>query len=226
MNAFSLGFYLRHEPYVRPINTMRGTRLISALAIVAAVSASAISTHGASSPYSGFKVFRIKTHGHAAAIKEKLANITFEQWNHDVNSHMDIVLGPGELAAFAELGLESDIMHKDLGASIAAESAHSSSLWRRQAGNDSSWFDSYHDYEDHVQYLENLRDLFPDNSEIISSGYSYENRSLHGIHLWGAGGPGKPAVLYHGTVHAREWISTAVRAQKSRRGERMRLLRC
>jgi murein tripeptide amidase MpaA len=27
------------------------------------------------------------------------------------------------------------------------------------------------------------------------------------VHLWGAGGPGKPAVLYHGTVHAREWIA-------------------
>lgn len=189
---------------------MRGTRLISALAI-AAVSASVIPTHGASSsPYSGFKVFRIKTHGHAAAIQEKLANITFEQWNHDVKSHMDIVLGPDQLAAFAELGLESDVMHADLGVSIVAESVHSSSLWRRQAGNDSSWFDSYHDYEDHVQYLESLRDLFPNNSEIISSGYSYENRSLHGIHLWGAGGPDKPAVLYHGTVHAREWISAAV----------------
>jgi murein tripeptide amidase MpaA len=30
------------------------------------------------------------------------------------------------------------------------------------------------------------------------------------IHMWGSGGPGKPAVLWHGTVHAREWIVAPV----------------
>lgn len=33
---------------------------------------------------------------------------------------------------------------------------------------------------------------------------------LHSIHMWGNGGPGKPAVLWHGTVHAREWIVAPV----------------
>ncbi|KAJ8132919.1 hypothetical protein O1611_g705 [Lasiodiplodia mahajangana] len=185
---------------------MRAASLGYVLAAVA-VGASTIRTNKLSLPYDGFKVFRVKTHAHPSTVQEKLSNITFEQWNHDINSHIDIVVAPDQLAAFAELGLEFDVMHEDLGASIAAESVHSS-RWRRQAG-DPSWFDSYHDYQDHIQYLQSLHDLFPDNSELISSGYSYENRSLQGIHLWGAGGPGKPAVLYHGTVHAREWISTA-----------------
>ncbi len=188
---------------------MRGLYLNSILATAVTVCASAILTNGISLPYKGFKVLRVKTHAHAAAIRDVLSSIAFEQWNHDVNSHIDIVLAPNQLAAFAELELEFDTMHEDLGASIAAESMRGS-FWRRQAGN-SSWFDSYHDYQDHIQYFQSLHDLFPGNSEIISSGYSYENRSLYGIHLWGAGGPGKPAVLYHGTVHAREWISTAVR---------------
>jgi hypothetical protein len=191
---------------------MRIVHLGSILATVA-VGASVIRTNAPSLLYNGFKVFRIKTHAHPSAIQEKLTNITFEQWNKDVNSHIDIVLPPDQLPAFTELGLEFDIMHEDLGASIAAESV-CSLLWKRQAG-DPSWFDSYHDYKDHIQYFQSLHDLFPSNSEIISSGYSYENRSLFGIHLWGAGGAGKPAVLYHGTVHAREWISTAVR-QKSK----------
>jgi hypothetical protein len=30
------------------------------------------------------------------------------------------------------------------------------------------------------------------------------------IHMWGADGPGKPAILWHGTVHAREWIVAPV----------------
>ncbi|KAI1271308.1 hypothetical protein F5Y07DRAFT_405724 [Xylaria sp. FL0933] len=170
--------------------------------------ASAIPTSRISSPYKGHKVFRVKTHAHTDSVKERLSSITFEQWNHDVNSHIDIVLAPDQHAAFGALGLDFDIMHEDLGASIVTESVRSS-LRGRQSQN-SSWFDSYHDYQDHIQYFQSLHDLFPANSEIISSGYSYENRSLYGIHLWGADGPGKPAVLYHGTVHAREWISTAV----------------
>ncbi|KAJ2978027.1 hypothetical protein NUW58_g7623 [Xylaria curta] len=185
---------------------MRGFRLSSILTTVA-VGASAALTNGRSFSYDGYKVFRVKTHAQPSVVQEKLSNITFEQWNHDVHSHIDIVLAPDQLPGFAELDLEYDIMHDDLGGSIAAESVHSS-LWKRQAGG-LSWFDSYHDYQDHIQYLQSLHDLFPDNSEIISSGSSYENRSLNGIHLWGAGGPGKPAVLYHGTVHAREWISAA-----------------
>ncbi|EEY19374.1 zinc carboxypeptidase A [Verticillium alfalfae VaMs.102] len=32
-------------------------------------------------------------------------------------------------------------------------------------------------------------------------------RDIFGIHFWGDEGPGKPAVFFHGTVHAREWIS-------------------
>ena len=186
---------------------MRGLNLQLILAAVAAC-ASAIPTSEILSPYAGFKVFRVKTHGHPSAVQDKLSTITFEQWNHDVGSHIDVVVAPDQLARFEDLGLEYDVMHKDLGASISSESAYSS-LWRKQASN-SSWFDSYHDYQDHIQYFQSLHELLPDNSEIISSGYSYENRSLFGIHLWGSGGPGKPAVLYHGTVHAREWISTAV----------------
>ncbi|KAI1147423.1 hypothetical protein F4825DRAFT_149249 [Nemania diffusa] len=185
---------------------MRVVHLGSVLAAIA-VGVLAIHTNESSLAYNGFKVFRVKTHAHPSAVQAKLANLTFEQWNHDVSSHIDIVLAPDQLPAFTKLGLEFDVMHEDLGASIVAESARSS-FPRRQAG-DPSWFDSYHDYQDHIRYLQSLHDLFPSNSEIISSGYSYENRSLAGIHLWGAGGPGKPAVLYHGTVHAREWISTA-----------------
>ena len=30
---------------------------------------------------------------------------------------------------------------------------------------------------------------------------------MFGVHLYGKDGPGKPAVIYHGTVHAREWIT-------------------
>lgn len=50
---------------------------------------------------------------------------------------------------------------------------------------------------------------FPGQSEIFTAGTSVQGRALTGIHIWGSGGKGsKPAILIHGTVHAREWITT------------------
>ncbi|KAK7402775.1 hypothetical protein QQX98_011484 [Neonectria punicea] len=155
--------------------------------------------------YDGYKVFRVKTHGDESSIEEKLSSLSYEEWAHE-SQHIDVVLAPSQLDAFEALGLDSHVMHEDLGDSIATESS-TTRKWKRQA-DDLAWYDSYHKYEDHLQYFEDLHELFPNNSEIISSGKSYENRTITGLHLWGGDGPGKPAVLYHGTVHAREWIST------------------
>ncbi|KAI1653270.1 hypothetical protein F4813DRAFT_375262 [Daldinia decipiens] len=158
--------------------------------------------------YDGYKVVRINTHGHPSATKEKLSGISYEQWNRDVYKHLDIIISPDQVATFEALNLDYQVMHENLEDSIASESI-SKSVWRRQTG-DLSWYDSYHDYQDHIQYFEDLQKSFPNNSELISSGTSYEGRNLYGLHLWGASGPGKPAVLYHGNVHAREWITSPV----------------
>lgn len=77
---------------------------------------------------------------------------------------------------------------------------------------DISYFDSYHEFEDHHQFLDDLAAAFPDNSKTFVAGQSGEDRPLKGIHLYGSGGPGtKPAIVWHGTVHAREWITGVVR---------------
>lgn len=47
---------------------------------------------------------------------------------------------------------------------------------------------------------------------MVSSGFSFEGNAITGIHLYGSGGKGRrPAVVFHGTVHAREWIASKVR---------------
>ena len=85
-------------------------------------------------------------------------------------------------------------------------------LEKKQQADNLTWYDSYHPYEDHIQYFRDLQAAIPNNSEWVSTGTSYEGRDLYGIHIWGADGPGKPVVLYHATVHAREWIATPVRS--------------
>lgn len=159
--------------------------------------------------YDGHKVFRIyPTRGLSiSAISDVLQNIEHDEWNKDA-SDIVVSIAPDQLPAFEALGLRASVMHEDLGRSIADES-RPSSVWKRQV-DDLSWYDSYHDYEDHVTYFEELQAAFPNNSEIVSTGTSYEGRDMYGIHIWGADGPGKPAVVWHGTVHAREWISAPV----------------
>jgi hypothetical protein len=45
----------------------------------------------------------------------------------------------------------------------------------------------------------------------VTSGNSLNGNPITGIHFWGSSGKGvKPAIVFHGTVHAREWISTMV----------------
>lgn len=99
--------------------------------------------------YNGYKVLRIKTNGKTSSIVEKLAKLSYDEWNNDAN-HLDIALAPDQLAAFNGLGLDFKVLHENLGNSINAESAVSTSKWKRQA-EDLSWFDSYHTYGDHIK---------------------------------------------------------------------------
>ena len=75
----------------------------------------------------------------------------------------------------------------------------------------STWFNSYHTYADHLQFLKDLQTAYPANSEIVVAGNSLQGKPITGIHIYGSAGKGtKPAVVFHGTVHAREWITTMV----------------
>jgi hypothetical protein len=75
-----------------------------------------------------------------------------------------------------------------------------------------TWFNSYHSIADHMQWISDLAAAYPGNAEVVVSGKSSQGRDIKGIHIWGSGGKGsQKAVVWHGTVHAREWITTMVR---------------
>ena len=74
-----------------------------------------------------------------------------------------------------------------------------------------SWFESYHPLSDHMRWIDDLQAAYPDNSAVIVSGDSTEGRPIKGLHIFGDDGPGnRPAIVWHGTIHAREWITTMV----------------
>ncbi len=76
---------------------------------------------------------------------------------------------------------------------------------------DLSYFNTYHAYAQHLQFLNDLHAAHPSNSEIVVAGNSNAGRPITGIHFYGSAGKGlNPAIVLHGTVHAREWISAMV----------------
>jgi len=180
-------------------------RLVNFLWIPLAVGANVQTT--VVSPHEGSRVYRVRADRQAATVHKRLEGLASDYWDQ-AHGNLDVVIPRENIDAFEALKLDTRMLHADLGKSIAQESVAKRKSWKRQA-NDSQdpWFDSYHPYDDHVEWWRELQESFPEQSNWTSSGKSYEGRDLFGVHLWGTGGPGKPAVLYHGTVHAREWIA-------------------
>ncbi|KAF2972430.1 hypothetical protein GQX73_g1076 [Xylaria multiplex] len=175
--------------------------------------------------YDGYKVFRVVTDdGELADFEAQLESMSAIELSrnrgHIDAHHFDIAVPPESLDAFEALNLEAETLTEDLGADIALEGELQPfpgletgvSGISAQAGAalpSFSWFSAYHPYADHLTFLRSLQAAFPSNSELITAGTSFEGRTIQGIHLWGSGGKGsKPAIYYHGNVHAREWITS------------------
>jgi murein tripeptide amidase MpaA len=161
--------------------------------------------------YDGYKAFRIDTPDNLAEVLETLQNLRYDQWNFNSRKYLDISLSPDQLDEFESLGLDYTVMHRDLGAAISAERDSTVESSRGLRVRQSDWFDSYHSYADHIQYFKDLHSAYPNTTEIVSQGKSVEDRDLYGLKLFGSGSGGngtKEAIVFHGNVHAREWITS------------------
>jgi hypothetical protein len=179
--------------------------ILRLLPLVATTLASVLPREEAVS-YDGYKVFHIDTNGDADAVLSALSAIPHDQWNLDTSDHVDISVAGGDVDAFKALGLSYSVMHEDLGKEIAAEGDFGDyeSISRRQLGllPSPSWFESYHSYDQHIQYWRDLNAAFPSNSEWFVAGKSFEGRDIFGLKLFGnASEVAKPAVIWHGTTH-------------------------
>lgn len=131
---------------------------------------------------------------------------------HPIRDSLSIAIPPKEVAWFNALELDTRLLNKDLGSSIRAAEKPSNfdrTLYKRGELPGLSWFDTYHNYTDHLSYWDDLVHAFPANSEKFEIGKSYENRSIYAFHLYGDkkndyGELEKPVILWHATVHARE----------------------
>ncbi|KAK1961203.1 zinc carboxypeptidase [Colletotrichum sublineola] len=179
-------------------------------ALVAAASAASIAVESPEPvSYDGTKVFRVSVGDEVDRVNDIVNKLQLSTWKGAprAGAFADIVVPAADVGAFETeiAGMNVTTMHEDLGASIAEESTFSVYA----AGSaDATWFNSYHAYADHLKFLNDLVASYPKNAEIVTSGKSLQGNAITGIHIYGTSKGTKPAVVFHSTVHAREWIST------------------
>ncbi|KAL8347636.1 hypothetical protein RB601_002988 [Gaeumannomyces tritici] len=156
--------------------------------------------------YSGFRGLRVTLNEHTQEVEDKLTELVAHILNPGAEV-LDVVVDPANIDAVTNMAASAEVIIDDVGA-LLAEEEHAAPLATRAVPAE-SWFTAYHSYNDHLQFLRDLQGGFTSNSAIVTAGTSAQGKTLTGIQIWGSGGRGsKPAIVIHGTVHAREWIST------------------
>jgi hypothetical protein len=167
--------------------------------------------------YDGYQVFSVTP----SSIQEarELQEHFSRYHTHPTSDALSIAVPPEEVDSFNSFGLNARIVNRDLGKyirSISKPPTYNRALHKRGELPDLSWFDTYHEYVDHLDYWNDLMQTFPKNSEKFSIGQSYENRTIYAYRLFGDADKGawkegksrghgeKPVILWHATVHARE----------------------
>ncbi|KAL6710686.1 hypothetical protein ACN47E_007743 [Coniothyrium glycines] len=179
---------------------MKSTILTSAL-LASTAFATVVPRAGKKVDYNGFKVLRVAS---TADVKSQIENLAAHVLNPGKSAELDVVVSPENVEALTALVTESKVLNEDVGAALEEEGQMGA-----YAVPSETWFTAYHPYADHIQFLRDLQAGYTGNSEIVSVGTSVQGRTLTGIHIWGSGGKGsKPAVIIHGNVHAREWITS------------------
>lgn len=198
--------------------------LLVLLSIALATAAAAPSEPQVS--YEGYQVFRIPIVNveNAHRLLDMVERLGVHLWRAPsrLDNAADVGVPLGLAAAFhretADFG-EPMVMHENLATLLLEEgpllsydgTEHERAylfltmLISSTANSSSSWYEAYHPWADHMKWLKDLSGKYASRSAIYNLGESGEKREMTGIHIWGQA-KGKPAVVFFGTSHGREWI--------------------
>ncbi len=118
---------------------------------------------------------------------------------------VDYLVPPEALEGLEALGVQYDVRNDNVQKTIDAERA-----WIEAEGRvdprDPSWYLAYKDFDQIVAKLNTLVADYPDLCTLMDIGDTLQGRDIWCLRISGPGAD-KPAVLFNGTQHAREWIS-------------------
>ena len=117
------------------------------------------------------------------------------------------VVAPEILDEMAARGIDFEVLDHDIQASIEAERRRIEFATANAAAGIGSWYDDYKDQDTIEQKLLELQAARPDLVTLHDIGDSIEGRDIWAMTITGPGDGDKPAALFTGTQHAREWLS-------------------
>jgi murein tripeptide amidase MpaA len=117
----------------------------------------------------------------------------------------DYLISPQQMPAFRALNLPFEMLDDNIQDDLDAERQR---LAYKEMFDvrDPNWFFDYKSLEQVNAYLNTMAADRPDLATVLDIGASYENRRIYALRISGPGA-GKPALLFDGAHHAREWIT-------------------
>ncbi|KAG0225789.1 hypothetical protein BGW42_004096 [Actinomortierella wolfii] len=204
--------------------------LISLAAVVAlATQAYALPTTPSQALFRNHRVLRVSIDNEALlkTLSDNEEALKLDYFTHakNVGGYIDFRIPPETFAQFEALKVPYTVLIPDLQATIDQEQQDIQETGARvnqelqaqkkkfnAAGQEVSiyaapvWFQNYHSYNEHVNWLNTQISSNPGKASSISFGNSFQGRPQAGIKI----GTGSTHIVIHGTQHAREWITTMV----------------
>ncbi|MFO0636360.1 MAG: M14 family metallopeptidase [Nannocystaceae bacterium] len=175
--------------------------MIAASALLPFALASLAST--APARYDGHALVRVWLDD-AAALASLRARVDEVWTEHPGRGFVDVRVRPHQLAALRRSGIPFELRVADLQAGIDAERTRLAAAPHPTA---STWFDDFRDYDAIMDQLDAMAAAAPHRVSVVDVGVSLQARPIRALRISDAP-PGAPAVLYSGTMHAREWLAT------------------
>jgi carboxypeptidase B len=124
------------------------------------------------------------------------------EWSDGMRpDRVEVLMSPEGFERFEDSGLSFQVLDDDVQSTIESS---------MQAGVSGGPFDDWMDYNAVLAYMDSLVALRPDLVTRFDIGLTLQGRPIVCFKITGPGGGNKPAVLYHGLEHAREWITIPV----------------
>ncbi len=158
--------------------------------------------------YDGHRVARVSINS-TKDLRTALA-LTDDVWTHTIRpgEPVDIRVSPGQFDALTQSGLRFEVLIDNVQAQIDAESAE---IRRRNESDDPAWYTNYHTYAENKAYCQALAASFPGLCTYSVIGASLQGREIFALRITGPGSTAnRPASLWFGGQHAREWINVPV----------------
>ena len=181
-----------------------------------------IQTHARPAPYTGHQVIQvIVTNQHQL---DGALGLAEGVWSERVGiGPIELQVTADSLVGYRALGLNPVVLIDDLQQRADLDWQRIVRADRLEQGrpinnnrggspHDEAWFTNFKQYGEINAYISNIATARPDLASIASIGSSIEGRAINSITITAPDAPGnaasdRPAIVFNGCQHAREWIS-------------------